>query len=410
MSVVVALRVGSYGGVRSTLVEMIHRKLARSLVMKVNLKRFFVDEVHKIMHLCCAMNTPDLVGISEIAELATPPVTKQAVSNWRKRFDDFPRPAQTLQSGPVWEKEVMVEWLKAKAGHRTNVISFINLKGGVAKTTTSVAVAEILAKDFRKHVLFIDLDPQTNATINLIGEGEWGTRDADGRTLAQLFKDKLNPNQEPQFELEASIIKSVSTIDNGIARLDLLPSSIEFIEIQEKLPFIAMQGNYDNNPQDILRKALAPVIDRYDYVIIDCPPSLGIVTKNGLRFSTHYVIPTIPDNVSTWGIFQIVNNIHSFGESVNRVIKGLGIVATKVQANIDLHGRVLRELKAKSLFLGKETDLEQPPLFDSIIKQNANTARGADAEAGLNTFNKKYSINYKPHYSLTEEIIERCNP
>ena len=57
-----------------------------------------------------------------------------------------------------------------------------------------------------------------------------------------------------------------------------------------------------------------PVIDRYDYVIIDCPPSLGVVTKNGLRFSTGYIIPTIPDIVSTWGIFQIVATVHAFAE------------------------------------------------------------------------------------------------
>ena len=73
-------------------------------------------------------------------------------------------------------------------------ISFINLKGGVAKTTTSVAVAEILAKEFRKQVLFVDLDPQTNATINLIGEEEW-KRNAAGLTLAQLFKDKSIPSR-----------------------------------------------------------------------------------------------------------------------------------------------------------------------------------------------------------------------
>jgi len=356
------------------------------------------------------MSSRKFVGVSEIAEMADPPVTKQAVANWRQRFDDFPKPVQTLQAGPVWDAEVIAEWLKAKAGHRTNVVSFINLKGGVAKTTTSVAVAEILAKDYRKHVLFIDLDPQTNATINLIGEREWGERDADGRTLAQLFKDKLRPDAPPQFDIEKSIVRSVSTVDGGISRLELLPSSIEFIDIQEKLPFVAMQGNYDNNPQDILRRALAPVIDRYDYVIIDCPPSLGIVTKNGLRFSTHYVIPAIPDIVSTWGIFQIVSSIASFGESINRVIKPLGIVATKVQGNIDLHARVLADLRAGRLFAGKDTDLKQPALFQSIIAQNANTARGADADAGLNTFRKKYGPNYEPHLALTKEILERCNP
>ena len=353
---------------------------------------------------------PKFVGISEIAEMANPPVTKQAVSNWRVRYDDFPRPVETLQSGPVWDAEVIQTWLNAKAGHAPVVISFINLKGGVAKTTTSVAVAEILAKEFRKHVLFIDLDPQTNATINLIKEEEWQKRDGDGRTLVQLFRDKLRPDDEPVFDIEKAIIRGASTIDGGISRLDLLPSSIQFIEVQEKLPFIAMQGTYNNNPQDILRRALQPVLDRYDFVIIDCPPSLGIVTKNGLKISTHYVIPTIPDIVSTWGIFQIVSNIATFSESINRLIKPLGIVATKVQGTIDLHARVMRELRESRLFDGKNTDLKQPPLFQNIIKQNANTARGSDSGANLTTFRQKYGPNYEELFGLTKEILEKCNP
>jgi len=349
-----------------------------------------------------------LVGISEIAEMANPPVTKQAVSNWRVRYDDFPRPVETLQSGPVWDAEVIKTWLDAKAGNAPVVISFINLKGGVAKTTTSVAVAEILAKEFRKHVLFIDLDPQTNATINLIKEEEWQKRDADGRTLVQLFRDKLRPDDQPAFDIEKSIIRSASTIDGGISRLDLLPSSIQFIEVQEKLPFIAMQGNYNNNPQDILRHALQPVLDRYDFIIIDCPPSLGIVTKNGLKISTHYVIPTIPDIVSTWGIFQIVSNIATFSESINRAIKPLGIVATKVQAN-GLHDRIRKELELGRLFEGKKTDLKQPPLFQHYIKQGVDTARGADSEANLRTFRHKYGQNHEELFGLTKEILEKCN-
>lgn len=352
---------------------------------------------------------PRLVGVSEIAEMADPPVTKQAVANWRARYDDFPRPFETLQSGPVWDAEVMKAWLDAKAGHSPVVISFINLKGGVAKTTTSVAVAEILAKEFRKHVLFIDLDPQTNATINLIREEEWQKRDGDGRTLVQLFRDNLRPDDQPLFDIEKAVIRGASTIDGGIHRLDLLPSSIQFIEVQEKLPFIAMQGNYNNNPQDILRRALQPILERYDFVIIDCPPSLGIVTKNGLKISSHYVIPTIPDIVSTWGIFQIVSNISAFSDNINRVIKALGIVATKVQGN-DLHSRVMRELREGRLFDGKQTDLKQPSLFQNHIMQNVSTARGADSEANLNTFRQKYGPNFESLLGLTKEILEKCNP
>lgn len=354
------------------------------------------------------MNNPKLVGVSEIAEMADPPVTKQAVSNWRLRYDDFPKPAQTLQSGPVWDSEVVAEWLKAKAGHAPVVISFINLKGGVAKTTTSVAVAEILAKNFRKHVLFIDLDPQTNATINLIGEDEWQKRNEDGRTLAQLFRDRLRPEAQQLFDMDKSIVHGASKIEGGISRLDLIPSSIELIDIQEKLPFVAMHGNYDTNPQDILRRALAPVIDRYDFVIIDCPPSLGIVTKNGLRFSTHYVIPTIPDIVSTWGIFQIVSSVAAFSEDVSRPIKPLGIVATKVNGHNTLHPQVMKTLQDGRLFAGKKTDLKQPPLFENSVKEATATSRGAEFTARISSLKDKYGPNVDALIGLTKEILEKC--
>ncbi len=144
------------------------------------------------------MNTQKLVGLSEIAGMAEPPVSRQAVANWRIRYDDFPRPVKNVQRGPLWDEDQIQEWLHQKSGRAPVVISFINLKGGVAKTTTSVAVAEVLASVHRKHVLFIDLDPQTNATINLIGEDEWKKRDEAGLTLAQLF-NRVAPGAKPMI-------------------------------------------------------------------------------------------------------------------------------------------------------------------------------------------------------------------
>lgn len=349
----------------------------------------------------------DLVGISEIAEMAN--ATRQAVTNWQQRYDDFPKPVEVRQNEPVWSREAIECWLMQNQERAPHVISFINLKGGVAKTTTTVAVAEILAKEHRKHVLVIDLDPQTNATINLIKEEKWKELDEAGRTLAQLFEDKVNFHSPPKFNVEEAIIRQVSTIDGGITRLDLLPSSIKLIDIQERLPFVAIQGNYNHNPQDILKVALQPVVDRYDFVLIDCPPSLGVVTKNGLKMSTGYIIPTIPDIVSTWGIFQIVDSVDRFATDLGRPIRPLGIVATKVQGTMELHSRVMRDLEAGRLFNGKTTELKQPPLFRSFIKQNVDTARGADAEANLRTLNAKYGRNCDAFRELTKEIIERCN-
>jgi len=352
------------------------------------------------------MDPQNLVGISEIAELAK--VSRQVVSNWRHRYEHFPRPIKTLQSGPVWDLEAVHDWVKNFKGEATHVLSFINLKGGVGKTTTAVAVAEILAQQERKHVLVVDLDPQTNASVTLITEERWEELDKNGQTVAQLFYDKLNPAEQPKFDIEKSIVRGVSTINNGIARLDLLASSISFIDFQDRIPMIAMSGNFTVNPHDILQKALQPVMDRYDYIIIDCPPSLGVVTKNGLRISTGYVIPTIPDILSTWGIYQIVENVQRFSNDIERPILALGIVATKVQKN-GLHNRVIADLQAGRLGrFGKNGAQPQPPLFRNTIEQTVVAARGADVKADIHTFKGKYGTAYDSLHELTKEIKSLC--
>ncbi|MBI1762162.1 MAG: AAA family ATPase [Acidobacteria bacterium] len=291
----------------------------------------------------------------------------------------------------------------------THVLSFINLKGGVGKTTTAVAVAEMLAQEEHKHVLLIDLDPQTNATIAVIKEKQWEDLDKEGRTIAQLFEDRLKPREAPKFDIEKAIVHGVSTINDGIARLDLLPSSIRLLDLQESIPMIALSGNFTANPLEILRVAIQPIIDRYDYILIDCPPSLGIVTKNGLRISTGYVIPTIPDILSTWGIYQIVENVVRFAEDISRPIPPLGIVATKVQANNNLHPRVIADLRERRLGHFNEPGvLPQPPLFNNEIPQAVAVARGADVDADIHTFKGKYGNAYEPLRGLTQEIKQLC--
>jgi chromosome partitioning protein len=362
-----------------------------------------VDIVNRF-GILCRMAEHDLVGVAEIAQMGR--VSRQAVSNWRQRHEDFPQPVQTLQSGPVWRREDVEMWISRRAGRTTEVISFINLKGGVGKTTTAVAVAEILAKEEHKHVLVIDLDPQTNATVSLIKEDLWKQMDDAGQTLAQLFEERLDPHLDRRFELEKAIAKRVSMIEGGIPRLDLLPSSMRMLKFADRLPMIALQDDFQFNPLDILKQAIEPVIGRYDYIIIDCPPSLGTMTKNGLRISTAYVIPTIPDILSTWGIYQIVENIERYSRDTKRRIPPLGIVATKVQAN-GLHTRIIDDLRAGRLFEGKS--VPQPPLFSAIISQAVKVSRGVDTDAGLNTFRKKYGDIYESFQELTKEIIQRCN-
>jgi chromosome partitioning protein len=180
------------------------------------------------------------------------------------------------------------------------------------------------------------------------------------------------------------------------------------IDLQDRIPFVALAGNFTASPLEILKGALQPIIDRYDYVIIDCPPSLGTVTKNGLRISNGYVIPTIPDIVSTWGIYQIVDNVQRFAADIGRPIPPIGIVATKVQSN-NLHHRVIEDLRQHRLGRFAEGGaLVQPPLVESTIPQTVAVARGADVDADIRTFKGKYGDAYLPLRQLTEEIKSAC--
>ena len=106
------------------------------------------------------------------------------------------------------------------------VVSLINLKGGVAKTTTTVQLAECLASEYGKKVLVIDLDPQTNATISLIAEEKWEELKDNNLTLYHLFHDKLEHTE--LFDIEQAFQKRVSNL--RLRNLDLLASSIQFID------------------------------------------------------------------------------------------------------------------------------------------------------------------------------------
>lgn len=335
----------------------------------------------------------DLVGIHEIADMAR--VTRAAVANWRTRFADFPVPLAELRSGPVFRRSDVRRWLRKRRKLVAHVIATINLKGGVGKSTTSVALAEFMSVEFGKRVLLIDLDPQTNATVMLIGEDKWKDLNANGRTLAQLFKDALEEDKKKhKFDIKQALVKRVSNVD-AVRTVDLLPSSIDLIEVQDHLGSMPSGRFFANNPTDILRRATKPVIDEYDYVLIDCPPNLGIITLNGLRFSQGYIIPTIPDVLSTYGIPQIVSRVADFATSIGETIEPLGIVISKYKAASSVHDRTLRRLRDDDVHV-----------FKTLIPERDQIAASAEFTP-MSTLRQKYGYQgqFDTYYKLTEEII-----
>jgi len=269
------------------------------------------------------------------------------------------------------------------------IVSFINLKGGVGKTTTAVNIASILAETHEMRVLVIDLDPQTNATISLIDQKRWYHIDqVEKQTIFYMFNDLLE--NKAIFDINRAIIRDVS----GIPGLDLLPSSLGLVEIQDYIPDIGQKAYI--NHVDVLADRMAPILksDIYDYIIIDCPPNLGAITLNGILISDYYMIPTIPDILSKIGISLVTNRIHSFKERKKACkIELAGIVFTKVDYRTNLHKATMEELRRSDL---------SSYVFDSEIPQRISIS---EAPSDNVPFIVAPSVKIKSDFKETSKLL-----
>ncbi|HYI99860.1 MAG TPA: AAA family ATPase [Thermoleophilaceae bacterium] len=280
------------------------------------------------------------------------------------------------------------------------VIATINLKGGVGKTTTTVGLAEMLASEGNK-VLVIDLDPQTNATVMLIDEQRWRELDQLGQTLAQLFADALEEDPAKKvFDLELALQRNVGTVE-GLDGIDLLPSSLRLIDVQDRLATMPQGRYYTKAPTEILHTEVKSIVSDYDVVLIDCPPNMGIITLNGLRIADGYVIPTIPDVLSTYGIPQIVNRVAGFADELNEDIEAYGIIITKYRAASTLHVNTVEFLR------GQAEKGMNPPVFGTFVPEGNAIAAGAEF-VGRGTLRQKYAYQggYETFERLAEEVAE----
>lgn len=283
------------------------------------------------------------------------------------------------------------------------IVSMINLKGGVGKTTLTVALAEFLAHEHNKKILVIDLDPQTNATVALMDEKMWKEKDVQGETIFQLFNDKINKTSI--FQVDKAIVHNVSNITGGINNLDLLPSSISLTQIQDDLATIEAGKFHIISPVTILKNALGNKLDEYDVVLIDCPPNLGIITLNGLIISDYFLIPCIPDILSTYGIPQILNLIESFSKESNHSISPLGIVFSMYRQQHDLHASTVKRFKKDY-----ESGIS-PRVFNTKIPLASKISGAMDFKSTANTIKQKYGYDelYENFEKLANEFLRCCD-
>lgn len=279
-------------------------------------------------------------------------------------------------------------------------ISLINMKGGVGKTTLTVALAEFMSLEHGLKVLVIDLDPQANATACLMDLNQWKRQNMRGQTIMRLFLDTFQEWQV--FSPADTLVRTASNIGGGVDGLHLLPSGQELMDLQDSLLTIYSDRKDGASPAFILRNAINEILAEYDIVLIDCPPSLGLITQNGLAISDYYLIPVIPEALSLHGIPQIISRVNRMKRQKATQLETLGLVVNKYRAQNPEHSFQVEALRAGGHNKGYQR------VFDTVIAETAAAANAMDYNKKPKTLRAKYSSPqlYNQYRQLTQEVLQ----
>jgi chromosome partitioning protein len=249
------------------------------------------------------------------------------------------------------------------------IIAIANQKGGVGKTTTSVNLAASLGV-LEKKVLLIDADPQANASSGLgidVESVEIGTY--------QIIEKSNIP--------EEAIVKSTSP------NVDIIPAHIDLVAIEIELVD-------KDNREYMLKQALESIKDKYDYILIDCAPSLGLLTLNALTAADSVVIPIQCEYFALEGLGKLLNTIKSVQKIHNPNLDIEGLLLTMFDSRLRLSNQVVEEVQKHF------NDM----VFKTIIQRNVKLSEAPSFGESIIAFDatSKGALNY---LSLAEEIIKK---
>jgi chromosome partitioning protein len=261
----------------------------------------------------------------------------------------------------------------------TRVIAIVNQKGGTGKTTTAVNLAAGLARGLRngRRTLLVDLDPQANATRVLMGEQF--IRTAQGRSVYEaLFADD-------SFDVAGCIhpiaLPAVPTSSIPAGKLDLMPSHSRMAAAEIELVVTSFQREHR------LQRALAPLLPRYAFVLIDCPPVLGQLTINALMATTEVLIPVDPGLFSLDGLVWLRKTIQ-MARQANPRLRVMGVVPTLTENTVVSRDTVgaLKQMFGEEMLLPaipRRTALREAQVHEQDIFAFAPQNAGAQAYKAL---------------------------
>ena len=249
------------------------------------------------------------------------------------------------------------------------IVSFSNQKGGVGKTTTCVNMAAYLAT-FGKKVLLVDIDPQGNATTGL------------GFSKSSLKKSVYSVLIDDE-KVSDNLLKT------EIENLDLLPSNIDLAGAEVELV-------YKKTREKVLKNALAEVRANYDYIMIDCPPSLGLLTINALAAADTVIIPIQSEYYALEGLSQLMNSITLVKQHLNPALEVDGVVLTMYDSRSLISKQIAEEIK--KIFTKR--------LFEIVVPRNVRLVEATSYGKPIMMHDPKCT-GARAYKALTQEYLSR---